>query len=135
MAEIQEARFATDDLEATDTGVSHVRLKAGKRQPFGHKHDEAEEVYVVIAGKGRSSSTTRSSSSRRSMRSASRPGDARIRGRGRNDLELLAFGRRHEGDGEIFQGWWAPTRFLQDTAQRARDDDVLARSHDRDAHA
>ena len=71
---MQEARFATDDLEATDTGVSHVRLKAGKRQPFGHKHDEAEEVYVVIAGKGRVKLDDEIVDARgRSMRSASRP--------------------------------------------------------------
>ena len=31
------------------TGVSHHRVKPGKRQGFAHKHDEAEEVYVVIA--------------------------------------------------------------------------------------
>ena len=24
-----------------------------------------------------------------------------------NDLELLAVGPRHDGDGEIIQGWWA----------------------------
>jgi hypothetical protein len=24
-----------------------------------------------------------------------------------NDLELLVVGARHEGDGELIQGWWA----------------------------
>src|SRR5215208_2323268 len=51
--EMQEARFATKDLETEDTGVSHLRVKPGKRQGFAHKHEEAEEVYVVIAGAGR----------------------------------------------------------------------------------
>src|SRR2546430_155855 len=51
--EVQEARFANEDLEAKHTGVSHHRVKAGKRQGFAHKHDQAEEVYVVLAGSGR----------------------------------------------------------------------------------
>ena len=51
--ELQEARFATGDLDATETGVSLHRVKPGKRQGFAHKHDEAEEVYVVIGGSGR----------------------------------------------------------------------------------
>ena len=51
--ELQEARFATRDLEAEHTGVSHHRVKPGKRQGFAHKHDEAEEVYVVLKGSGR----------------------------------------------------------------------------------
>src|SRR5664279_2579677 len=48
-----EARFAKDDLDGADTGVSHHRVKPGKRQPFGHRHEEAEEIYVVLAGSGR----------------------------------------------------------------------------------
>jgi len=39
---IQEARFANNDLDAADTGVSHQRLKPGKRQRFGHKHDQSD---------------------------------------------------------------------------------------------
>ena len=48
-----EARFAKDDLDAEDTGVSLHRIRAGQRQPFAHKHDAAEEIYVVLAGSGR----------------------------------------------------------------------------------
>src|SRR2546423_11367159 len=51
--ELQEARFATRDLEAEHTGVSHHRVKPGKRQGFAHKHDKAEEIYVVLKGSGR----------------------------------------------------------------------------------
>src|SRR3954452_2871594 len=52
-AEHQEARFAAADLEAEHTGVSFHRVKPGNRQAFAHKHEQAEEVYVVIAGSGR----------------------------------------------------------------------------------
>ena len=51
--EVMEARFASRDLETEDTGVSHHRVKPSKRQAFGHKHENAEEVYVVIRGSGR----------------------------------------------------------------------------------
>ena len=50
--DVQEARFANDALDAERTGVTHLRLKPGQRVPFGHKHEEAEEVYVVIGGRG-----------------------------------------------------------------------------------
>ncbi len=52
-SEIGEVRFATGDLDAEQTGFSHHRLKPNARQGFGHKHDDAEEIYVVIAGSGR----------------------------------------------------------------------------------
>ena len=51
--ELQEARFAGQDLDAEATGVALMRVKPGQRQGFAHKHDEAEEVYVVISGSGR----------------------------------------------------------------------------------
>jgi len=52
-AEHQESRFANADLEAEQTGVSFHRVKPGKRQAFAHRHHQAEEVYVVLAGSGR----------------------------------------------------------------------------------
>jgi len=51
-ADIQEARFAFDPLEASDTGLSLYTLKPDCRQPFGHRHEQAEEVYVVLRGSG-----------------------------------------------------------------------------------
>src|ERR1700686_4278933 len=51
--ELGEARFAREDLDATDPGLSHQRLNPNKRQAFGHHHDQAEEIYLVLAGSGR----------------------------------------------------------------------------------
>lgn len=53
MEELQEVRMAGGDLDAERTGLSHHRLKPSKRQAFAHSHDEAEEIYVVVAGSGR----------------------------------------------------------------------------------
>ena len=52
IGEIQEARFAKDELLAEQTGLSHHRVKPDKRQAFGHRHERCEEVYVVLAGSG-----------------------------------------------------------------------------------
>src|SRR5918997_1046998 len=51
--ETHESRFATADLAAEQTGVSHHTFKRGRRQPFGHRHDGAEEIYFVVSGSGR----------------------------------------------------------------------------------
>ncbi len=51
--DVMEVRFAKDDLETEDTGFSFHRLRPGKRHPFGHNHEEAEEVYVIVRGNGR----------------------------------------------------------------------------------
>ena len=50
---MQEARFARGDLEATDTGLALHFVKPGCRQAFAHRHDKAEEIYVVIRGAGK----------------------------------------------------------------------------------
>lgn len=105
--EVQEARFATADLGAVETGVSHLRVKPGKRQAFAHKHDEAEEVYVVISGSGRVKldddilELTELDAIRVS------PGVTRQFEAGPEGIELLAVGARHDKDGEIFPGWWS----------------------------
>lgn len=51
--EIQQARFANADLETEGTGISYQRFEPGRRQAFGHRHAQAEEIYVVLAGSGR----------------------------------------------------------------------------------
>lgn len=108
VSEVQEARFAKDDLDAEDTGVSLHCVKAGKRQAFGHKHDAAEEVYVVLSGAGRVKLDDAIVDLGRLDAIRVAPGVMRAFEAGpTNDLELLAVGPRHDGDGEIVQGWWA----------------------------
>src|ERR1035441_5571281 len=47
-----EARVARADLDAEQTGLTHFRLRPGKRSPLMHRHQRAEEVYVVLHGTG-----------------------------------------------------------------------------------
>jgi uncharacterized cupin superfamily protein len=48
-----EARFARSELGLEQLGLSYQRLAPGIRHPFGHRHADQEEVYVVVEGGGR----------------------------------------------------------------------------------
>jgi mannose-6-phosphate isomerase-like protein (cupin superfamily) len=51
-SEIQ-ARFARTSVGGKTLGLSLFTLAPNFRIPFGHKHSEQEEVYVVVRGSGR----------------------------------------------------------------------------------
>ena len=51
-AEMQ-ARFAARPLGLERTGLTYFRLAPGFRIPFAHRHEDQEEVYVVIRGSAR----------------------------------------------------------------------------------
>ncbi len=105
--EIQEARFAKDPLETESTGFSYHRIKAGRRQPFAHKHEQAEEVYVVIAGSGRAKLDEDVVELRTLDAIRVAPDVTRAFEANDDGIELLAFGPRHDGDGEVLMNWWA----------------------------
>ncbi len=107
MDDIQEARFAKGDLDAEETGVSHYRLKPGKRTPFGHRHEKAEEVYVVIAGSGRMKLDDEIIEVERLDAIRVAPEVIRAFEADDDGIEVLAMGARHDGDGEVIQGWWS----------------------------
>jgi len=48
-----EARFARRTLELEQSGISYFRIAPGYRMPFGHRHGEQEEVYLVVSGSAR----------------------------------------------------------------------------------
>jgi mannose-6-phosphate isomerase-like protein (cupin superfamily) len=103
----QQARFANAALDTEQTGVSHHRLKPNKRQAFGHRHEKAEEVYVVLNGTGRVKldDEVLELEPLDSVRVA--PSVTRAFEAGPGGIEILAFGPRHDGDGELIQGWWS----------------------------
>ena len=106
VGDVQEARFAHGDLEAERTGVGYHRVKPGKRQAFAHKHEQAEEVYVVLAGAGRVKldDDVVALEPLDALRVA--PGVVRQFEAGPDGMELLVFGQRHQGDGEVLYDWW-----------------------------
>jgi mannose-6-phosphate isomerase-like protein (cupin superfamily) len=46
-------RFARSALGSPELGVSRFTYEPGARMPWGHRHREQEELYVVVAGSGR----------------------------------------------------------------------------------
>lgn len=52
-AENVEARFARKPLGLEQSGVSYFKVAPGFRMPFGHRHLEQEEVYLVVSGSAR----------------------------------------------------------------------------------
>jgi len=48
-----ESRFARTNLELQNSGVSYFKIAPDFRVPFGHRHGEQEEVYLVIKGSAR----------------------------------------------------------------------------------
>lgn len=105
--DLMEARFARGDLEAETTGFSFHRLKPGKRQPFGHKHDEAEEVYVVVRGGGLLKLDDEIIEVETMDAIRVSPDVMRAFEAGDDGLEVIVFGPHHEGDGEIDPGFWS----------------------------
>jgi mannose-6-phosphate isomerase-like protein (cupin superfamily) len=107
MGEAQQARFAKNDLEAARTGVTLLRLFPGRRSPFGHRHERAEEVYVVLAGSGRIKLDDEILELEPMDAIRVAPEVMRAFEAGPEGFEMLAFGTRHDGDGEVIQGWWS----------------------------
>src|SRR5215204_491127 len=106
--ETHETRFGHGDFEAEQTGFSLHRYKPGKRQPFGHRHDEAEEVYFVVSGSGRVKLDDDVLDLAQYEAVRVGPGVMRSFEAGPDGLDILAFGRRHAEDpGEIVPGWWS----------------------------
>jgi quercetin dioxygenase-like cupin family protein len=48
-----EARFARAALELENSGISYFRIAPNFRIPFGHKHQQQEEICVLIGGSAR----------------------------------------------------------------------------------
>ena len=48
-----ESRFARKPLELENSGVSYYRIAPEFRTPFGHRHGEQEEIYIVVGGSAR----------------------------------------------------------------------------------
>jgi mannose-6-phosphate isomerase-like protein (cupin superfamily) len=101
-----EARVAREPLRAQQTGLTHFRLHPGKRSPFSHRHRDAEEIYVVIAGSGKVKLDDELIDVRRYDAIRIAPGVARAFEAGPDGLEFVAAGRHHPGDGEPVDDPW-----------------------------
>ena len=99
----QEARFPWRDLDAEATGVGLITVKPGMRQPFAHRHDQAEEIYVVLRGSGKAHLDDEVTEVGEMDAIRIAPSVVRSLEAGDEGLEVLAFGPRHEDDAEMVE--------------------------------
>ena len=105
--EVQEARFANKDLESENTGLSFHRVKPGCRQAFAHRHEAAEEIYVIVSGTGRMKLDDEVIDVGPMTAIRVAPPVARAFEADADGLELLAFGPLHPKDGEVLtEDFW-----------------------------
>jgi uncharacterized cupin superfamily protein len=98
-----EARVAREPLGAKATGLTHFRLRPGQRSPFNHRHREAEEVYVILAGAGR---VKLGDQFLEVAPLDAIPEVPRAFEAGPSGLEFIATGPHHEADGEPVDDDW-----------------------------
>jgi uncharacterized cupin superfamily protein len=105
-----EARFASSALDLESSGVSYQRLAPNFRGPFGHRHKEQEELYVVVGGSGRLKLDDEvvEVSTWDAVRVP--PQVTRCFEGGTEGIEILAFGAPRTGagaqDAEMIPNWW-----------------------------
>ena len=104
-----EARMARVPLELEHSGISYQRLAPNYRVPFGHKHKNQEEIYIVVNGSvlvklgdevvelGQWDAVRVPKETMRGFES------------GAEGVEILAIGAPNTGpgDAEVEQDWWS----------------------------
>lgn len=99
--QVGEARYVREQLGAVQTGLTHYRLRPGRRQGWAHRHRAVEEIYVALSGSGRIrvDDALLELGPLDAVRVA--PGSQRELEAGPDGLEVLAFGSHVPGDGEM----------------------------------
>ncbi len=102
------ARFARKHIDSEHLGVSYFHYPVGYKAPFGHRHREQEEAYVVVEGSGRMRLDDEVTELRQWDVIRVAPGVVRGFEGGPEGLTLIAIGsdRPEEGDGEMVQDFW-----------------------------
>jgi mannose-6-phosphate isomerase-like protein (cupin superfamily) len=103
-----EARFGRKHLDSQHLGVSYFRYGPGFKTPYGHRHREQEEAYVVVGGSGRMRLDDEVVELRQWDAVRVAPDVVRAFEGGPEGLELIAVGadRPEGGDGEMIQDFW-----------------------------
>jgi mannose-6-phosphate isomerase-like protein (cupin superfamily) len=103
-----EAHFAKQALDCEKSGVTYYKLAPDFHPPFGHKHAEQEEIYIVISGSAslKVEDDVVELATLDAIRLA--PDAMRALRAGPEGCELIAFGapKLQEQDAEVAPGWW-----------------------------
>jgi uncharacterized cupin superfamily protein len=106
LSDHQEARFPAGELGTEQTGVNYLTIKPGRREAFAHRHQQAEEMYVVLAGSGRVKLDAELVELAPLDIVRVSPGTARSFEADADGLEVLIFGPRTKGDSEMVADFW-----------------------------
>jgi mannose-6-phosphate isomerase-like protein (cupin superfamily) len=102
-----DVRFAREPLGLRNSGVSRYRLEPGARTPFGHRHGEQEEVYVVVAGGARLKLDDEVVEIGQWDAVRIPPEVMRCLEAGPDGVELVLVGAPNPRDAEMVPGWWS----------------------------
>jgi uncharacterized cupin superfamily protein len=107
--ESQEARSMRRELGAERIGLSHYRVRPGKRLEFGHRHRSMDEAYVILSGGGTFRVDDETFDVAASDVVRVEPGSWRGWEAGDDGMVVLAVGEHVEGDDEteMDMGWWS----------------------------
>jgi mannose-6-phosphate isomerase-like protein (cupin superfamily) len=106
LSDTQEARFPRADLAAQQTGINYLIIKPSQREAFAHRHREAEEIYLVLAGSGHVKLDEEMVDLAPLDAVRVSPGVTRAFEAGTDGLQVLVFGAHVEGDSEMVDGFW-----------------------------
>ena len=106
MEEHGESRYLREDVGAESIGLSLYKLKPGRRTGFAHRHEQVEEMYVVLSGAGRMKVDDDILELRERDVVRVAPHSIREFEAGPDGIELLAAGGHAKGDGETIENWW-----------------------------
>ena len=104
-----EAHFGRKPLGLAKSGLSYFKLGPDYKLPFGHRHSEQEEIYVVVSG----SAALKLDDEEVELKEldAVRIPEGVMRGMaaGPRGAELIAFGAPNTDnkDIEMVQDWWS----------------------------
>jgi len=104
-----EFRAAREALGCEQAGFSYQRIAPGFRQPFGHSHQEQEEIYVLVSGGARVKLDDEIVELEPWDAVRIAPGVMRCVEAGPDGAELLLYGAPKTAgqDAELAPGWWA----------------------------
>lgn len=106
MGEAGECRPPTTAVGGEEIGATFYRLKPGKRHGFGHAHERAEEMYVVLEGSGRVKVGEEILDLRPQDVVRVAPPVMREFEAGPAGMALLAFGHRAQGESTMDPTFW-----------------------------
>jgi mannose-6-phosphate isomerase-like protein (cupin superfamily) len=108
MGEGLESRFARKPLGLEQSGLSYFRAGPDYRLPFGHHHEDQEEVYVILSGSARLKLDDEVLELKPMDAVRIHKDTMRNFEGGPEGAEVLAFGAPNTGpgDGPMTQDWW-----------------------------